>query len=230
MKIPEFNFWPYMIVAMGGSYIAFMLVGGLVSDNVESIVGISGFLIAGSWSYLSIETNKEVRVRDEVLGFLKEYEDSVVNYINACDGFVASYHKSFYFHARMKFFINELNSELKNISKEDIEKRLNFIKDNYGVEKVSLLDEDMILNQNKCLTSYNIVLIKGLVLKNHIANKKLIDDARCLCKNLIDGIAETVDYAQKNADGIECKIEQENKTNLLKVLSATLEEKEKTLM
>ncbi|WP_193085091.1 hypothetical protein [Halomonas sp. 3F2F] len=108
MKIPEFTFWPYMIVAMGGSYIAFMVVGEFVSNNFESVIGVSGFLIAGSWSFLTIETNKEIRIRDEVLGFINGYEQAILEYVEACNDFVNSVHNSFFFYRRREFYMNKV--------------------------------------------------------------------------------------------------------------------------
>ncbi len=218
------NFYVYIFVGLGFSILLYMLVGDSISDRIEYVLGISGFLMAGAWSYLNIETNKEIKSRDEFLSFLKDYEDAVINYIDSCNEFSFTYRKIHQFILMRRLIL----SELSDIDSCGGKERLRIVKNDYGIEKISLLDEELAFKGSLCQSRFNVLLVKSRVLKCHVSEGELILEGDCISKRIIEGVSDTVCFSSKNWDSIELRMNSEDVLKLLDVLSKVLEEKGKS--
>lgn len=190
MKITHFSFWPYVIVAGLLSYLLFMISGDLFLENKDAVIGISGFLIAGSWSFLSIETNKEIRRRDELIRFINEYEEAVFNFVNSALLFYQKFDK-------LKSFVSLDKIGMENINNKkmigDVTHDIERHNLNYSDERKSLLYEEIRSQMSILKYANNVVNLRGSLLKPCVFSGKEIDNIKFLCKEVLFQVEESSD-------------------------------------
>ncbi|QNI02020.1 hypothetical protein HXW73_03195 [Halomonas sp. SH5A2] len=191
MKLKRFSFWPYVLVASLLSYLFFMLTGDYFSEDKEAVIGVSGFLIAGSWSFLSIETNKEVRRRDEIIRYLNEYEDAVLGFVHGTADF-------FHTFSKIKSF-----ALLDGLSRESIynkKRRAEFVGNDvqehnskYSGERRGELFDELVNQKNTLISKDNVVRIRGGLLKLCVSSVNEINEIEKLFDEAILSVRKTAD-------------------------------------
>lgn len=123
------------------------------------LMALSGVVVAGSWSYLSIETSKEVRIRDEHVKFLDGFEESVQSFVSEAVNF---YHK----YSELKTFL-KVRGVVRNSSGEKTSENclndhdLNQMITHYPSVKAVALKDELYFCHNLMLHKNNTVIIKG---------------------------------------------------------------------
>lgn len=202
MKIGRFSFWPYALVSGLLSYAFFLIFGESFVESKESIIGFCGILIAGSWSYLSIETSKEIRMRDEIVKYINEYESSVLLFVDRSDVFFRSNYDFIAFSTNKKKLEDMIVENRRSCKEwEHLERRL---KEDYSPRCKKVIYERLMDACNACVYQGTVTSLKGAYLKCYMFRDEKIDEVDDLAMKIISNMKET--YGRENFESTDPRI------------------------
>lgn len=204
MNFKVFRFWPYFIVAALLSFIFIYFLSVLSPSGKGALVGLSGVIIAASWSYLSIETNKEIRRRDEVIRFINEYEETVFSFLDKTRMFIRLQND-------LELFF------LKNKESRDKKERLEL-----GVVVNSLIDQ-----RNLCIYESNAIALRGRVLKKCLNKNREFDRILNIVVGIVGDMEKTYDIDNINEEEVYRYIKSEDLVEVQYYLTLIVFEKAK---
>lgn len=216
----------YFIFGALASILSLFFYGVLeesISNNIEGMIAASGFLVAASWGFLQNETNKEIKIRDEVISFIGEYEDSVVKYIEECNSFGGLFFTYYHLCKRSDLRLVVAKEKIEDVSSEDFGK----LKDVYGDVEIFKLFEVIRNQHNICAMRRNVVALKGGLLKEYVSCKETVSEIDDKCRMTLAIISRASEAANLGASEPVIELEDEDFKFIVRSLGKVIGEKVK---
>lgn len=179
--------WLYVSVSFMLSYLLFLFFSGLFDLDKKMIFGLSGVLIAGAWSFLNIETNKEIRRKEEFVKFFNEYEEVLMFFVHEVNMYLKIYRN-------LNIFLElkeESEREIGEISIEgdrEVTKRImieehiaNFLNGKDSELLTELIDQEIRIKHY-----FRLYSLKGDVVRVFDGNKESVDLIESLGCHLLE--------------------------------------------
>tara|TARA_R110001606_G_scaffold128581_3_gene263172 strand:+ start:2963 stop:3748 length:786 start_codon:yes stop_codon:yes gene_type:complete len=195
MNISTNYFWVYILVSFLISWCFFIAINLAIDLDEKMIFGLSGILIAGSWSFLNIETNKEIRRKDEFVRFFNEYEESVLNFVNEINVFLQSYREYHLFEFNKKLNFEDLSEMMQENESVDVVRE--FQKEyeaDYLKGQGIIIYKNVIDQKNKLRYSFRALEIKSEVIRFLGYEKEGLDKIKELSKGIVSVFSKETSF------------------------------------
>lgn len=223
MSLLKGSHFLFGLLAFLVSLVFYKVLEDSVSNNIEGMIAAAGFLVAASWGFLQNETNKEIKIRDEVINFISEYENAVLRYVEECSCFASLFFSYYHFCKRTGLRLVVTKRRVEDLDAKDFGE----LKDFYGDAELFKAFEEIRKQHNVCAMKRNIIALKGELIKEHVSCKNAINNIDDKCKVTLDKVSSAAKAKNLAASEPVIELRDEDFKFIVRGLSEVMRDKVK---